>query len=287
MNRLPDYLIKQNASVSLNETAAFIYKSREESRHDEEYYLTRPLIAYVIEGVKTVHMPEGVITVARGDMFCARKGLYIFSDTEPGRRPFESLLIFPDDAALSLPGYQSRPSAEDETGRPYLKIGSSDELHLYMAGLKQYLAGSYAGNSDLMRIKLEELFHLLLSGPKAGEIRRFFSATDVGRKSELSSFIESHCFKRLTLEEMAELSGRSLSAFKREFITAYGESPGAYLRKKRLEKAKYLLEEGGYSVSETCFRVGFESLSHFSRIYKEQYGFSPSSDLTRNRQQMD
>jgi|GEM_PF-4784924 len=53
--------------------------------------------------------------------------------------------------------------------------------------------------------------------------------------------MEEHFFFNLKLKEYAELSGRSLPTFNRDFIKTYGTTPGGWLKNKRLNYAKYLL----------------------------------------------
>ncbi|NRB52324.1 MAG: helix-turn-helix transcriptional regulator [Saprospiraceae bacterium] len=53
-------------------------------------------------------------------------------------------------------------------------------------------------------------------------------------------------------------------------------SPNKYLKTYRLQKARAMLESKTYNVSEVAYNVGFKSLSHFSRTFHEEYGFSPS-----------
>jgi transcriptional regulator GlxA family with amidase domain len=54
-------------------------------------------------------------------------------------------------------------------------------------------------------------------------------------------------------------------------------SPGRYIRYVRVSKAKELLETGEYNVCEVIWQVGFISVSHFTRVFQQQYGFKPSS----------
>jgi AraC-like DNA-binding protein len=44
----------------------------------------------------------------------------------------------------------------------------------------------------------------------------------------------------------------------------------------RLEKAKYLLTSGEYSVSEVASSVGYDDIFAFSKIFKKKYGIPPS-----------
>jgi AraC-like DNA-binding protein len=61
----------------------------------------------------------------------------------------------------------------------------------------------------------------------------------------------------------------------RLFKKYYGQTPRQYLIDKRIEKSKEQLKIG-ISVTETCFAVGFESLSSFSNLFKTKTGKSPT-----------
>ncbi|WP_245592363.1 helix-turn-helix domain-containing protein [Ectobacillus panaciterrae] len=68
----------------------------------------------------------------------------------------------------------------------------------------------------------------------------------------------------VSLNELAYLSGRSLSTFKRDFRKIYNTSPMKWIRNRRLDKAKELLTHTSLSVSDVCFSTGFENIAHFS-----------------------
>ena len=54
-------------------------------------------------------------------------------------------------------------------------------------------------------------------------------------------------------------------------------TPKAYIRDKRLKRAKELLESGIYSsVAEVALAVGFQHVNHFSILYEKKYGIKPS-----------
>jgi AraC-like DNA-binding protein len=61
-----------------------------------------------------------------------------------------------------------------------------------------------------------------------------------------------------------------------------GFAPGRYIKYVRLQKAKEFLEKEDLTVSEVAFRTGFVNLSHFTRAFREQFGFNPS-ELRHNR----
>ena len=81
----------------------------------------------------------------------------------------------------------------------------------------------------------------------------------------------------LDLDAMAREAGYSKYHFARTFAIAYGETPRAYLTRRRVERAKNLLRTANLSVTEVCFLVGFESLGSFSSLFRRLVGQSPSA----------
>ena len=68
----------------------------------------------------------------------------------------------------------------------------------------------------------------------------------------------------------------SLSTFKREFKKTFGETPARYIKKKRLQRAKYLLISTTDPISEIAYSLGFIDPSTFSALFKTQFNISPS-----------
>ncbi len=77
------------------------------------------------------------------------------------------------------------------------------------------------------------------------------------------------------LSAHVRLSSRQLL---RLFAQMVGEGPGRYHRRLRLEHARGLLRNTAITVTEASVAVGFESLAHFCRAYRQQYGQAPGVD---------
>lgn len=80
----------------------------------------------------------------------------------------------------------------------------------------------------------------------------------------------------LDLDAAAAHAGYSRYHFVRAFKAAYGETPGQYLSRRRVERAEELLRSANLSVTEVCVLVGFQSLGTFSTRFRKQTGMSPS-----------
>ena len=94
-------------------------------------------------------------------------------------------------------------------------------------------------------------------------------------KIDILNFMEQNYMNDLTLEEMANYTGRSLATFKRDFSKISDLSPQKWVVRRRLEAAHALIQSGKQKVTDVCFRVGSKNLSHFSKAYKRLYGCSP------------
>jgi len=99
---------------------------------------------------------------------------------------------------------------------------------------------------------------------------RHFSAL---RKAE--RFIWMHYTKKLSLKEIAEASGLSAPYFSTVFKEEMGENLSNYLNRLRVEKAAAMLIATDLSISKIAESCGFEDQSWFSKIFKNNTGFTP------------
>ena len=84
----------------------------------------------------------------------------------------------------------------------------------------------------------------------------------------------------LDVPTMAREALMSAAHFSREFKTAYGETPYAYLMARRVERAMALLRVG-WTVTDACVAVGATSLGSFSSSFTRLTGETPSSYRAR------
>jgi AraC-like DNA-binding protein len=84
-----------------------------------------------------------------------------------------------------------------------------------------------------------------------------------------------------SLLELSRAVGLSRTKLHVEFCKLYGVTPFAYLREARLNKAKLLLDEGVMNVTEAAMLVGYSSLSHFAKAFREYFGAAPSEYLDK------
>lgn len=79
-----------------------------------------------------------------------------------------------------------------------------------------------------------------------------------------------------TVESLAELASMSRSVFARRFQDSFNRTPLNYVREVRLRKAAKLLQSTDISVDAIASKVGFNSRSHFSQAFSQQFTLTPS-----------
>ena len=90
-------------------------------------------------------------------------------------------------------------------------------------------------------------------------------------------FIHDHCEEKLSLAEVARHAHVSVFYLCKLFKRVTGTSYTKYASRVRIEKARQLLLNPNNRVSEIAYRVGFQSLTHFNRIFKRIAGESPTA----------
>ncbi len=93
---------------------------------------------------------------------------------------------------------------------------------------------------------------------------------------EAQNWIEGNFSSNFLIEEVAHKFGMSLRNFARRFKKATGDTPIQYLQRIRIEIAKDLLKNDPLSVEQISFRVGYEDVSFFCRLFKRLTALSPS-----------
>jgi signal transduction histidine kinase/DNA-binding response OmpR family regulator len=83
--------------------------------------------------------------------------------------------------------------------------------------------------------------------------------------------------EELDADMLAKAVGASRATLYRRLGTLLGQSPMGLIRRARLEQAAALLARGEGSIGEIAYAVGFRSVAHFSAIFKEQYGSTPTA----------
>ena len=166
----------------------------------------------------------------------------------------------------------------DKKYEPLISIDNNITVHSFFQSMISYFDSNRVPDQSLLELKFRELILTIADNPANSELLSFFSLLlqEPQAVSLKNTMEENYCFN-LKLEQFAQLSNRSLSAFKRDFQKQYNTTPGKWLLEKRLNHAMHLLTNNGRTVSEASYESGFENQSHFSRVFREHFGYPPAS----------
>lgn len=97
----------------------------------------------------------------------------------------------------------------------------------------------------------------------------------------IAAFIEDNLNEPLDRDRLAEKAGMSASSFSKAFNDRFGMGVRSYLNTVRTRRAAELLRGGNLKVAEVAFSVGYGSVDHFTRVFRETYGISPKEFQAR------
>lgn len=97
------------------------------------------------------------------------------------------------------------------------------------------------------------------------------------RMLRVLDYIHAHIHTNIGIEKLAELSFLTKDHLIRSFKKQVNCTPGKYINQKKIEKAQLMMLLEDYSVQELAYKLGFNNVSYFNRLFKKLTGESPSA----------
>jgi len=91
------------------------------------------------------------------------------------------------------------------------------------------------------------------------------------------AYIDSNLHRTIHIRDLSAIARRSPAHFSRKFKLAVGQSPHAFVVKRRLERACHLMMTSAASLSEIALSVGFSDQAHLCRLFRQAFAQSPAS----------
>jgi AraC-like DNA-binding protein len=91
------------------------------------------------------------------------------------------------------------------------------------------------------------------------------------------AYVDSNLHRTIHIRDLSAVARRSPAHFSRKFKLAVGESPHAYVVRRRLERACHLMMTSVSSLSEIALSVGFSDQAHLCRLFRQAFGQSPAN----------
>lgn len=230
----------------------------------------------VISGSAVLTGSNKTVEVRAGEYLFVNQGSFSRIIMYPEKnKPFGLVCLnFSDKFIHKYREQHMTPAIPETTLSPFEPIKPSLLFRALFASLQVYAQNKIMPDQQILNLKLEECLHILELEHYPVFSQLMNNQREV--KINLKTFMENNFFYNAPLERFAKLSGRSLSSFRREFIRIFGESPNKWLIQKRLEKGYKMIAEENCRPIDIYWELGFETLAHFSRKFKERYEITPS-----------
>lgn len=111
-------------------------------------------------------------------------------------------------------------------------------------------------------------------------IENFKISTNVKFFKPLLEYIEKSFMKPITLADMAQVSGMSVSHFSALFHDFFRQTPIDYLNSYRIERACLFLINSDISVTEVAYLCGFNDSAYFVKVFKKYKNITPKKYRT-------
>jgi AraC-like DNA-binding protein len=244
-------------------------------------FLTEHTLFFILQGEKLLHFQDQTLSIDAGKLILLKRGIYTISEQIPEGGQFEALMLFIPDKFLKAFYFDHIGSAARQglpsDDKPYTLIPADEILDSFKLQYLGYFGKSIDTLYQILELKLSEVFLLLLASSAKTGILQFIRFAVNNEPADIDFIMRRHLFQSLTIEELASLSGRSLASFKRDFQKKYDASPKQWINQQRLVHAKKLLGDANKNISEIAYECGFETVSHFIRLFKKEYGATPNA----------
>lgn len=247
--------------------------------HARMDYIPEHFVCHIVSGEMRVIESNRQSIYRAGDSFLLRRNALAKCEQRPIASRIQFKVIF---LVLKKDFLQDYAIRHGLSNMPQ-KTGISPQVQLLpstlsLAGLFNslipYLDAHVYPSAEITSLKLEEML-ICLQELDSELTASLFTIAATG-KLDLGEFMERNYMFNVPLNKFAELSGRSLSTFQRDFSKIFDIQAGPWLLKRRLQAAHDLLSSSDRKPSEVYLETGFEDFAHFSRSFKTYFGYNPS-----------
>ena len=239
------------------------------------------VLVYMYSGELEINEREKITRLHKGDCAFIRKdfGVQLTKQTYKGEQFKAIFLMFTTKFLRDFYSRLDKNKQPEEARRSKVSLcklpSNRPDIVSLFESMTPYFDSGLQPTEELLNLKMAEGVYVLLNTDK-NLYASLFDFADPW-KIDILEFLEKNYMNDLTLEEIANYTGRSLATFKRDFKKLSDLSPQKWIIRRRLAAAHDLIKSGHHRITDVCYEVGFKNLAHFSRAYKEVYGVPPSA----------
>lgn len=167
------------------------------------------------------------------------------------------------------------------------KVDHKSKLEGINAGADVYLPKPFDAQELLLRIKqitslrkvLQKRYSKMVNGLLPDHLENLTFIHEDKFMENVIQIIENHLDdENFSVDLLSSEISMSRSQLYRKFSALTDKTVHQFIRKYKLNRSRQLLKNTDLNVSQVAMDTGFKNLSHFSRIYSEEFGYSPQME---------
>jgi AraC-like DNA-binding protein len=243
----------------------------------------RPCVCVIVQGAKQVLLEEEIYRYAPPQFLAVSVDLPLVGQVIDASRekPYLCLAIDIDARQITDLIAQSGDASwsRGETARG-LFVGDLDAATQDSVLRLARLLDSPRDIQALAPLALREFHYRILSGPYGPTIAQMAIAGSNSHKiSQIIRRMRTNIAEPIRVEELASMANMSPSSFHHHFKAVTAMSPVQFQKRVRLTEARHILLAEKADAQSAAYRVGYQSVSQFSREYARMFGAPPIRDV--------
>ncbi|MVM31363.1 helix-turn-helix domain-containing protein [Spirosoma sp. HMF4905] len=241
----------------------------------KEQFIPNHSFLYVVSGSMEGYDGQKKYKLQAGECVLTRRNRLAKYSKLPDNGVFKKIVIlFGQDFLKFFFDTHTYSIKKEKRTDAFIPLARNPLIENFITSLAPYFTDQGTIDEQFLDVKRNELLLILLkANPELANILFDFSNPE---KIDLEEFMHRNFRFNVSIERFAYLTGRSLSAFKRDFEKIFKATPSHWLVQKRLEEAYFLIEKEQKKPSDIYLDLGFEDFSHFSYSFKKLFGHPPT-----------
>ena len=134
-------------------------------------------------------------------------------------------------------------------------------------------------SEELIMLTLEQIFK---EQTDKQENQGFMHQDDITAVYEAEEFLLNSHDEGIKISDLADKLSIGIRKLQRLFKAYHGVDMSSYRKQVRLEQARQMILEQRFSITDISYKIGYTSTSHFSKVFKDHFGYNPSSLLNKS-----
>lgn len=241
--------------------------------NDEYRTYDSPRLCTILEGSKELSVNQSENFIYKKDSFVllpphANVNLYMPEDTKALVYEFGDQII--DAVTQKVSEYLQIEVSSHVKYETFLLKALTKRIDALSKRIQEIFYENDVNKTFLIDLACQEMVYELLKIQGCHEIIYHHHHHPINRAIKL---MNSSKGEFLSIHEIAEEVNMSHSNFSQQFKIIMNKTPKDYITALRLEKSKSYLNN--LTVTDTAFELGYDNISHFIRLFKQEYGVTP------------